>query len=88
MRQTVVRVVLVCGVAMTGACSVGQGPEETSDDRITSYAVFSAAFDEGADCGELFQIRNRMDPKDPAVDDANADLRSVECYSSTSSRND
>jgi hypothetical protein len=84
----VVWVVLVCGVVLTGACSDGQGPEEADDDRVASYAAFRAAFDEGADCGELFEIRNSMDPKDPAIDDANEDLRSVECYFSTSSRND
>lgn len=84
----VVWVVLVCGAVTTGACSDGPGPEETDDDRVASYATFSAALDEGADCGELFEIRNSMDPKDPAIDDANEDLRSVECYSSTSSRHD
>lgn len=81
----VVCAVLVCGVVVTGACSSGQAPEEV-DDSVASYATFSAVFDEGADCPELFEIRNRMDPKDPAIDDANGVLRSVECYSSTSSR--
>lgn len=84
MRRVAVCVVLLCGMALTGACSNGDALEE--DDSVSSYATFSAAFDEGADCPELFEIRNRMEPKDPAIEDANEDLRSIECYSSTSSR--
>lgn len=76
--------VLLCGFALTSACSSGDVLED--DGRLASYATFSAAFDEGADCPELFEIRNRMEPKDPAIEDANEDLRSIECYSSTSSR--
>ncbi|WP_454044690.1 hypothetical protein [Cellulosimicrobium sp. Marseille-Q8652] len=84
MRRMAVCAALLCGVALTSSCS--SGDDSKDEDRVASYATFSAAFDEGADCPELFEIRNHMEPKDPAIDDANEDLRSVECYSSTSSR--
>jgi hypothetical protein len=74
------------GAVLMSSCS-SSGASDI-DERVASYAMFSAAFDDGADCPELFEIRNRFDPKDPAIDDANEDLRSVECYSSTSTRKD
>ncbi|MBM7480090.1 hypothetical protein ACFP63_08495 [Oerskovia jenensis] len=84
MRRVAVYAVLLSGVFLTVACSGESDPE--AHDRVVSYATFTAALQEGADCPALFEIRNRMEPEDPAIDDANEDLRSVECYSATSSR--
>jgi hypothetical protein len=72
-------------LTLLGACAV-EDPVEDAADATTFYADFTKAFDSGADCPELFEIRNRMDPKDPIAETVNEDLRSVECYMSTSSR--
>ena len=44
-----------------------------------TYEQFRAAFDRGADCASLFDLHNRMHPKDPLKVAANEDLRSVGC---------
>lgn len=54
-------------------------------DNVT-YSRFRAAFEAGADCGVLFEMRNAMKPADPLREAANSDLRSVGCYMATSTR--
>jgi len=51
-----------------------------------TYVQFQQALDAGADCSTLFELRNRMDPKDPLREKANLDLRSVGCYTRSSRR--
>ena len=52
-----------------------------------AYPEFRARLDAGADCPELFEIRNEVRRSDPSsADRMNEDLRSVGCFSSTSSR--
>jgi tRNA U54 and U55 pseudouridine synthase Pus10 len=50
------------------------------------YSGFKARLDEGAGCAELFDIRNRLDPKSPFVVRINEELRAIGCYSSGSVR--
>ncbi|HMM96720.1 hypothetical protein [Phycicoccus sp.] len=59
----------------------GVGPDAT-------YSQFRRAFEQGLGCRALFEIRNRMSPKDPLREAANEDLRSAGCYSPTSRRSD
>lgn len=63
MRRVAVCAFLIYGVALTSACSGEDASED--NDQVASYEKFSAAFDKGADCRELFEIRSRMEPKDP-----------------------
>jgi hypothetical protein len=46
-----------------------------------TYQDFRAALEGGAGCRTLFEIRNRMHPKDELKEAANEDLRGVGCYS-------
>lgn len=46
-----------------------------------TYAEFRSAFEAGAHCGRLFELKNAMHPKDPLKEAAIEDLRSVGCYS-------
>ena len=48
--------------------------------RQSTYAAFKEAYDTGADCPELFRLRNRLDPKAEEKTRANEMLRSIECY--------
>lgn len=50
------------------------------------YETFTAELSSGASCGDLYAIRNDMDPADPTIPQINADLRRIGCYSSTSVR--
>ena len=51
------------------------------------YPGFQARLAAGADCPELFEIRNEVKREDPSsADRMNEDLRSIGCYSSSSSR--
>jgi hypothetical protein len=45
-----------------------------------TYSEFRKAYERGADCPELFRIRNQMDPKSKDKERANADMRLVGCY--------
>ena len=51
-----------------------------------TYADFQNALIGGADCAKLIDIRNDMEPKDPARNSANENLRTVGCFSRTSVR--
>lgn len=57
----------------------------TSD---VTYAEFRAAFEAAAGCRLLIELKNGMHPKDPLKIAANEDLRSVQCHSRTSTRQD
>jgi hypothetical protein len=46
-----------------------------------TFAQFRDAFDRGVSCQALFNLRNRMHPKDPLKVAAAEDLRSVGCLS-------
>lgn len=52
------------------------------------YAGFSEALEGGASCEELFEIRNEWDPGSQNVVEANAALREIGCFSSSSTRSD
>ena len=54
--------------------------------QAVPYRAFRQAFEAGADCFALFELRNRMNPKDPLKEAANEDMRSVACYASGSRR--
>jgi hypothetical protein len=60
--------------------------DEARGTADVTYAQFRDAFDRGAGCQALFELRNRMHPKDPLKDAATEDLRSVECLSPRSDR--
>lgn len=49
---------------------------------------FYARLKAGAECPELFDLRNELDPKDPEIPKMNERLREIGCYSSTSERTD
>ena len=51
-----------------------------------SYREFREAFDAGAQCAVLVELKNEMHPKDPLRNDAAADLKLVGCYSKRSKR--
>lgn len=69
------RLSLICTVFLA-ACSSAPDP----------YEQFTAELTAGASCGDLYAIRNDVDPNDPAIPQMNADLRRIGCYSSTSIR--
>jgi hypothetical protein len=62
--------------------------DEARGTADVTYAQFRDAFDQGASCHGLFELRNRMHPKDPLKVAATEDLRSVECLSPRSTRRD
>lgn len=47
---------------------------------------FYQRLDAGADCPELFGIRNGLDPKDRRIPEINNALRAVQCFGATSTR--
>lgn len=51
-----------------------------------SYSGFKQRLDAGANCAELFEIRNSLDPKASVVVRMNEELREIGCYSSGSVR--
>ena len=62
-------------------------PEEEWSNARTGYASFQQRFNAGADCQELYEIRNEVRRLDQSyADRMNEDLRAIGCYSSTSSR--
>ncbi len=66
--------------------SAGQPEEEWSNAR-TGYASFQQRLAAGADCQELYEIRNEVRRLDQSyANRMNEDLRAIGCYSSTSSR--
>jgi hypothetical protein len=69
---------LVCSVA----CSEN-GPTQT-----VNRGSFEEKLRAGATCQELFDIRNALDPHSAEIPRLNEQLRSVGCYSASSSRTD
>ena len=66
--------------------SSARQPEEGSTAR-TGYVRFQQKLGAGADCQELFEIRNEVRRADQSsAGRMNEDLRAIGCYSSTSSR--
>ena len=61
-------------------------PEGNGGQDLAGYAAFTDRLSAGATCEELFQIRNSVDPGSPDIDRMNADLRSIGCFSSSSTR--
>lgn len=51
-----------------------------------SLQRFTERLEDGADCSELFAIRNEFDPHADEIDEMNVKLREVGCYNSTSER--
>lgn len=49
---------------------------------------FYGRLEAGANCPELFEIRNELDPKDPDIPEMNDRLREIGCYSASSERTD
>lgn len=80
MRGLIIGCALVLTLAGCGGSEPGQ---EDAGGRS-----FGDVLDSGASCQELFDIRNELDPKDPAIDNINETLRSIGCYSATSDRTD
>ena len=83
--------------AMVAGCGSGDSlipsrapetqPEEEGSNARTGYASFQQRLNVGADCQELYEIRNEVRRLDQSyADRMNEDLRAIECYSSTSSR--
>ena len=74
-------------IALVG-CSTSPPARNGSPELVTEgYPMFQARLAAGADCPELFEIRNEVRRADPAsADRMNEDLRSIGCFSSTSSR--
>lgn len=56
-----------------------------SDDESVAER-FDKAVRGDASCERLFEIRNELEPKDPAIHGMNRDLRAVGCFGSSSSR--
>ena len=52
----------------------------------SGYAGFQERLQAGADCAELFEIRNSVDPSSPDVPRMNSALREIGCFSSSSTR--
>lgn len=67
-------------VALLAGCS-GDGGSE-------SRPSFGQRLREGADCAELFDLRNREDPDSPLIVRMNEQLREIGCFSSGSERTD
>ena len=83
--------------AMVAGCGSGDSlipspapetqPEEEGSNARTGYASFQQRLNAGADCQELYEIRNEVRRLDQSyADRMNEDLRAIGCYSSTSSR--
>ena len=78
MRLLCVLLLLVLAVA---SCGGGEGAKDGN-------SSFQDRLGAGATCGELFGIRNAVDPKSPLIDRMNQDLRAIGCYSVSSVRTD
>ena len=64
-------------------------PVEVSKVAVTPRPFserFREAIEDGASCAELFDLRNHVDPSDPMMEQMNEDLRSVGCFSRSSTR--
>jgi hypothetical protein len=68
--------------------SESRATTRTSASVRPGYPQFSARLSAGAGCQELFDVRNSFDASPSERDRMNEDLRSVGCFSSSSSRTD
>ena len=82
MRRLAAAVIPLATLAVLTGCASSE--ETPSEDQRS----FGEALDSGAPCGELFDIRNELDPKDPAIETINESLRSIGCFNSSSERTD
>ncbi len=82
MTHRVFRRIAAAGIALFAVgCAANPGSGDTA-------GGFYSRLDEGADCRELFEIRNDLDPKDPDIPEMNEALREIGCYSIGSKRTD
>jgi len=72
--------VILVVVGLAASCN-GETP-------AAGYPSFKERLDAGANCAELFEIRNALDPKSSLIERINEQLRGVGCYSSSSVRSD
>ena len=83
--QVLVVVSLVLLAACNGGVPSGQAQSAPHATSATPGGTgFDARLQAGADCPELFELRNQLDPKSPRV--TNKALRDIGCFSSTSTR--
>ena len=61
-------------------------PTQSTASEETEYALFQERLRAGADCPELFDIRNSADPKSLDIPKMNDGLREIGCHGSSSSR--
>lgn len=73
----------VAGLIALLAAACGQNARQQGNRQS-----FQARMGAGAECAELFEIRNAADSDSPEVAEMNRQLREVGCYSSSSTRND
>lgn len=78
-RPTRIAVLLALPVFAVSACSSSSESE---------YTAFTEALKDGASCQELFDTRNEWAPDASYIEDANAALREIGCFSSSSTRSD
>lgn len=73
-------VTVAVAIALAGCASNSDDPPGDS----VRFADFRGALDEGANCADLIELKNRLDPE--LHDRANRELRNLGCYSATSER--
>ncbi len=89
----------IIGILLLGATCVfllviggeeapAESPAKPPADYSRSPRSFTARLEAGADCGELFAIRNAIPPSSPYIPAINRDLRAVGCLSTVSTRTD
>ena len=74
--------IIACSIILSITTS-SSSPEESGEPSIT---YFKERLDAGADCRELFDIRNSFDSKSPYIEEMNNDLIFVGCHTSGSTR--
>jgi len=80
---------VACAVQESGGESARPAAVPATESAGTKVpGSFDAALREGASCAQLFELRNQRDPEDPIVKRMNESLRSVGCFSSSSTRQD
>ena len=73
MRRTLIALVVL---VLVPACSAQSDP----------YARLVERIEAGADCAELFELRNSMHPKNPRYAEAGQQLGNIGCFAATSTR--
>ena len=71
-------------VAFFGVVIFFSGP--SSPPAGGEFNRFIGRLEDGADCPELFEIRNSVDPSSPLIEEMNSHLREIGCVSSWSVR--